>query len=51
MGIPGLHISCSMDVRLFLPLLPAAFRGIASALLDRLDSMERRLKVLEGRPH
>jgi hypothetical protein len=36
-----------MDFRTFLPLVPPAFRGLAKAFLDRLDSIERRLAALE----
>jgi hypothetical protein len=36
-----------MDPRSLLPLAPALLRPVLSALLDRLDAMERRLADLE----
>ncbi|MFN3812149.1 MAG: hypothetical protein ACK4S6_16210 [Roseateles asaccharophilus] len=38
-----------MDPRTLLPLAPALLRPVLSALLDRLDAMERRLAELEKR--
>lgn len=38
-----------MDPRTFLHLAPAFLRPVLTALLDRLDAMERRLAALEKR--
>lgn len=36
-----------MDLSRFLPLVPAPFRLVAKHLLERLESIEKRLEALE----